>query len=130
MSMIDSRNKIDHERPAATGVSGDEMLVDVGGRRLYMTCMGEGTPTVILEHGMATESDSWAQVQPGCCQVRPGVCVRPGRQREERSRSYAPHERGYGGRPPYPSGECASTPDLTSLVGNSLRRLQCAPVYS
>jgi pimeloyl-ACP methyl ester carboxylesterase len=25
--------------------------------------MGEGSPTVILEHGMATESDSWTQVQ-------------------------------------------------------------------
>jgi hypothetical protein len=30
------------------------MLVDIGGRSLYMTCMGEGSPTVILEHGRAT----------------------------------------------------------------------------
>ncbi|HUP27966.1 MAG TPA: alpha/beta hydrolase [Chloroflexia bacterium] len=45
----------------ATGV--EESLVDVGGRRLYIKCMGEGSPTVILEHGMATESGSWKQVQ-------------------------------------------------------------------
>jgi len=44
------------------------LLVDIGGRSLYMTCMGEGSPTVILEHGMATESDSWARVQSAVAQ--------------------------------------------------------------
>src|SRR5437764_4313669 len=61
--MTNSTNKLDRDAPATTGASGEEMLVDVGGRRLYITCMGEGSPTVILEHGMATESDSWATVQ-------------------------------------------------------------------
>jgi pimeloyl-ACP methyl ester carboxylesterase len=63
MGMTNSTNKVDHDGPAPTGASGEEMLVDVGGRRLYITCMGEGNPTVILEHGMATESGSWAAVQ-------------------------------------------------------------------
>lgn len=60
MGMTDSTHKVDHDKPATTGASGEEMLVDIGGRRLHITCMGEGSPTVILEHGMATESDSWA----------------------------------------------------------------------
>lgn len=58
--MSNSASRADHDEARAPG----GMLVDIGGRRLYMTCMGEGSPTVILEHGMATESDSWAQVQP------------------------------------------------------------------
>src|SRR5688572_1489749 len=56
-----------HDVPDTTEAGGDgsreNMLVDIGGRRLYLTCMGEGSPTVILEHGMATESGSWARVQ-------------------------------------------------------------------
>ncbi len=39
-----------------------------GAGRLHITCMGEGSPSVILEHGMATESDSWAQVQQAVAQ--------------------------------------------------------------
>ena len=40
-------------------------LVDVGeGRLLYMTCLGEGTPTVVLEAGGMGNSDSWSTVQP------------------------------------------------------------------
>src|SRR6476619_1203680 len=68
MAKTDSTNKADHDWPATTGASGEEMLVDVGGRRLYITCMGEGSPTVVLEHGMATESDSWAAVQRAVAQ--------------------------------------------------------------
>ncbi|MEO6456808.1 MAG: alpha/beta hydrolase [Chloroflexia bacterium] len=61
--MTDSTNKVDYDGPPTIGAQGEEMLVDIGGRRLYITCMGEGSPTVILEHGMATESGSWATVQ-------------------------------------------------------------------
>src|SRR5215210_2814868 len=63
MGMNYSTNEVDHDGSTTTGASGEEMLVDIGGRRLYITCTGEGSPTVILEHGMATESGSWAQVQ-------------------------------------------------------------------
>src|SRR5215210_334912 len=68
MGMTDPANEVNQVGPAATGASGDEMLVDVGGRRLHITCMGEGSPTVILEHGMGTESDSWAEVQQAVAQ--------------------------------------------------------------
>ena len=33
------------------GVLGAPGLVDVDGRRLYLTCEGEGSPTVVLESG-------------------------------------------------------------------------------
>ncbi|HEX8598892.1 MAG TPA: alpha/beta hydrolase [Chloroflexia bacterium] len=60
--MTISTNKADYDEPA-TDASAEEMLVDIGGRRLFIRCMGEGSPTVILEHGMGTESGSWARVQ-------------------------------------------------------------------
>ena len=68
MAETNSTDKIDHDRPFTTGASGVGTAVDIGGRRLYITCLGEGSPTVILEHGMATESDTWAQVQPAVAQ--------------------------------------------------------------
>ncbi len=45
-----------------TGVPG---LVDVSGRLLYLTCLGEGSPTVVLEAGGEGNSDAWSPVQPG-----------------------------------------------------------------
>jgi len=39
-------------------------LVDVGGHRLHAVCLGHGTPTVVLESGIAASSLSWARVQP------------------------------------------------------------------
>ena len=39
-------------------------LVDVGGRLLYLTCQGEGRPTVVLEAGGMGNSASWSSVQP------------------------------------------------------------------
>lgn len=45
-----------------TGVPG---LVDVGDRLLYLTCLGEGSPTVVLEAGGEGNSDAWSPVQPG-----------------------------------------------------------------
>jgi hypothetical protein len=40
-------------------------LVDVGeGRRLHLQCQGSGTPTVVLEAGIAASSLSWSRVQP------------------------------------------------------------------
>lgn len=68
MGITDPTNRLDPGEPSTAGVPAEEMLVDIGGRRLHIACMGEGAPTVILEHGMATESDSWAQVQPAVAQ--------------------------------------------------------------
>jgi pimeloyl-ACP methyl ester carboxylesterase len=38
--------------------------VDVGGHRLHIDCVGQGSPTVILESGLGTMSADWANVQP------------------------------------------------------------------
>ena len=40
-------------------------LIDVGdGRQLYLTCEGEGSPTIVMEAGGAGNSESWRLVQP------------------------------------------------------------------
>jgi pimeloyl-ACP methyl ester carboxylesterase len=39
-------------------------LIDVGGHRLHAVCRGSGSPTVLLESGIAASSLSWAAVQP------------------------------------------------------------------
>jgi pimeloyl-ACP methyl ester carboxylesterase len=39
-------------------------LVDVGGHQLHIYCLGEGTPTVVLEAPAAAMSEIWAWVQP------------------------------------------------------------------
>jgi pimeloyl-ACP methyl ester carboxylesterase len=40
-------------------------LVDIGGRRLAATFIGEGEPLVLLEVGLGAESQSWAAVAEG-----------------------------------------------------------------
>lgn len=39
-------------------------MVDVGDHRLHMHCLGEGSPTVILESGAGEASPMWAWIQP------------------------------------------------------------------
>jgi pimeloyl-ACP methyl ester carboxylesterase len=39
-------------------------MVDVGGHRLHLHCIGEGRPTVVLEAGANSMSSGWAWVQP------------------------------------------------------------------
>jgi hypothetical protein len=55
--------------PASVTVPSDGRwhYVDVGGRRLAITCKGKGTPIVILEHGLGygVNSGSWATVEAG-----------------------------------------------------------------
>jgi|SRR5688572_5225015 len=40
------------------------LLVDVGGYRLHLNCVGTGAPTVILDAGLMDFSTMWARVQP------------------------------------------------------------------
>ena len=40
------------------------LLIHVGGHRLHATCVGTGSPAVLLESGIAASSLSWAVVQP------------------------------------------------------------------
>jgi pimeloyl-ACP methyl ester carboxylesterase len=57
----------DESRPppeiAMEGIGSGE-LVDVGGRRLYMECIGSGRPTVLLEAGFGGSSNNWTAVLP------------------------------------------------------------------
>lgn len=39
-------------------------LVDIGGYRLHLLCMGQGSPTVLFESGVADDSLTWSAVQP------------------------------------------------------------------
>ena len=39
-------------------------LVDVGGYKLHIYCVGQGTPTVILDSGLGDSFISWRKVQP------------------------------------------------------------------
>src|SRR3712207_5491925 len=52
--------------PAGTALerSGDRVrgLVDVGGYRLYLDCIGSGGPTVVLEAGFSGDVTSWSPV--------------------------------------------------------------------
>src|SRR6266480_1279976 len=41
-----------------------DRLVDVGGYRLYVKCIGSGSPTVILEAGLGGGSDDWEKIMP------------------------------------------------------------------
>jgi pimeloyl-ACP methyl ester carboxylesterase len=40
------------------------MSVDIGGYRLYVRCIGQGTPTVIFEAGLGEDLSTWDQVLP------------------------------------------------------------------
>jgi pimeloyl-ACP methyl ester carboxylesterase len=46
------------ELPSAPGT-----LVDVGGYNLHLYCMGEGSPTVIIETGLTVQALSWKSAQ-------------------------------------------------------------------
>src|SRR6266516_4666075 len=39
-------------------------LVDVGGYRLHINCVGQGSPTVVLDAGLGGSSLDWSLVQP------------------------------------------------------------------
>jgi pimeloyl-ACP methyl ester carboxylesterase len=43
-------------------------MVDVGGYKLHITCVGQGSPTVILDHVGAANSAQWGLVQPTVAQ--------------------------------------------------------------
>jgi pimeloyl-ACP methyl ester carboxylesterase len=44
-------------------------LVDVGGHRLHLHCVGQGSPTVVLESGLASPLPVWGWVQPDVAAV-------------------------------------------------------------
>lgn len=63
-------------------------MIDVGGRRLALTCGGRGSPAVVLETGLGAESSEWATIQRAV-QVLARVCSydRAGRGASDRASS-------------------------------------------
>jgi len=49
--------------PLSSAALADGALVDIGGRKLFLTCMGQGTPTVLLEAGLGADHTAWANMQ-------------------------------------------------------------------
>jgi hypothetical protein len=43
-------------------------LIDVGGYRMHLDCVGEGSPTIVLDSGLSDSSLSWYKVQPEVAQ--------------------------------------------------------------
>lgn len=50
--------------PAATASLADGITVDIGGRSLFIYCVGSGSPTVVLEAGMTGDHRTWENVVP------------------------------------------------------------------
>lgn len=44
-------------------------LIDVGGYKMHLDCMGQGSPTVILDAGLGDNYTSWRKVQPQISQI-------------------------------------------------------------
>jgi pimeloyl-ACP methyl ester carboxylesterase len=40
------------------------VMVDIGATSIHMNCIGTGSPTVILEHGIGANSLDWSAIQP------------------------------------------------------------------
>ena len=51
-----------------------EGLFDVGGHKLYISCEGEGSPTVLMEAGLGTASSTWSLLLPDLRKLT-RVCV-------------------------------------------------------
>ena len=41
-----------------------EGLFDVGGHKLWLSCRGQGSPTVLMEAGLGTASTTWSRIVP------------------------------------------------------------------
>jgi len=74
------------ERVDATTSSTPGRLVDVGGRRLHLSCTGAGSPTVVLEPGAGETSAVLGRITPAVARAR-RVCGydRAGRGASERA---------------------------------------------
>ena len=55
--------RADTRQRAAPAIVGGGRLVDVGGHRLYVTCAGSGSPTVVLEAAFGRSSSDWRDTQ-------------------------------------------------------------------
>jgi pimeloyl-ACP methyl ester carboxylesterase len=59
--VVDAARQVD-AAPAQTVITSG--LVDIGGYKLFIDCQGEGSPTVVMDAGLALTGRSWILVQP------------------------------------------------------------------
>jgi pimeloyl-ACP methyl ester carboxylesterase len=59
--------------PAPTTPAPAGRMVDIGGRRLHLNCVGRGSPVVVLDAGLGDSSLAWSLVQPRLA-TRTRVC--------------------------------------------------------
>jgi pimeloyl-ACP methyl ester carboxylesterase len=81
-------------------------LVDVGGYRMHLDCVGEGSPTVVLDSGLSDSSLSWYKVQPEVAQFT-RVC------------SYDRAGLGWSEPSPYPRNSGVFAEELHTLLHNA-----------
>ena len=61
--------------PAGTATSlsastlGDGVQIEIGNRTLFLTCVGQGSPTVLLEAGLGADHAAWAMLQSAVAEV-------------------------------------------------------------
>ena len=65
---LDHSDLLDHRPQPMTSVAPGR-LIDVGGHRLHLHCLGAGTPPVILDAALGASSLSWSLVQPAVSAV-------------------------------------------------------------
>ena len=80
-------------------------LVDVGGYRLHIFCVGEGSPTVVLDAGLGGFSLDWSLVQPELAATT-RVCAYDRAGYAERSQSSRPDTEPNRRRTPHLAGQC------------------------
>lgn len=59
----------DDDRATSKPPSQAGSMVEVNGHRLYVSCEGSGSPTIVLESGFGTSSTSWRTVVPELARV-------------------------------------------------------------
>lgn len=81
-------------------------LVDAGGYRLHLYCLGTGTPTVLFESGFGMSLNAWALVQPAVA-------------RFTRACSYDRPGYGWSDEPPDPRTGTRAAEDLHRMLANA-----------
>lgn len=81
-------------------------LVDGGGYRLHLYCLGMGSPTVVFESGFGMSLNAWALVQPAVA-------------RFTRACSYDRPGYGWSDKPPDPRTGMRAAEDLHRALGNA-----------
>ena len=87
-------------------------LVDVGTHRLHLSCLGEGSPTVVLDSALGASSISWVLVQPALARL---------------TRTCAYDRAGFGWSDAGPLPRTASR--IANELYELLRRAQVPPPY-